>query len=238
MSGKHRAARKHGSRAALAITAAGLLLATTSGVSVAAVGTTSPAPRDCTDAVAALIAARVTEKDTHDALVALQADVLVKLKVLQDSASDRDTAKRKAEALQADRDNTAAALAAFDQAHPDKTKLTDVEKAQRGKLVDSAAAAQTAYDDPKTGYEAQRARQTAAADRNTAGFGPWQLASNKERGLRERDQNENRVIVELQLLVGKLCDGAPPPPDIPPSAQRPPVAEAPTTVEAHLPVTH
>jgi hypothetical protein len=237
MSGKHRKvrARRIG---ALGIATAGVLLAATSGVAVASTGTSTPTPKDCTDTVAALIAARVTERGTHDQLVALQADVVAKLVLVQTSNNEYTDAKAKADDLDAARKTTAAELTRFDAEHPDKTKLTPEQKIERGRLANAAADAQTAYDDPKTGYAYWRGRQAAAADRQATALGPWRLAGSKASDARKADQEQNRLIAALQIKVGQLCKDAPPVPDSPPVAQQPPAATAPTPVEAHLPVTH
>lgn len=70
MSGSHRALKVRRWRlgGAVGIASAGVLLAATSGVAVASVGTSAPAPEDCTSLVQALITAQVAEDRNANAV--------------------------------------------------------------------------------------------------------------------------------------------------------------------------
>lgn len=121
---KHRAARQR--RAAMAgvatVASVGALLAGTAGVAVSAVGTTAPAPKDCTDAISALVAARVGgSNDRHDAV-----------DKRQHANADGQSVRDAEAALATAKSNRAAAQKAWDEAAPaDKpAKLVELDKAK------------------------------------------------------------------------------------------------------------
>lgn len=158
MSGSHRALKVRRWRlgGAVGIASAGVLLAATSGVAVASVGTSAPAPEDCTSLVQALITAQVAEDRNANAVRKAEREDDAARSVNEQAKTDAqtqynaDVAAAPADDLKTKGDEHAAAIAAAadkrdkanaraDQAYTDG-KTADRLAAARGKESKTSAA--------------------------------------------------------------------------------------------------
>lgn len=236
MHGRHRTQRFR--LGAIGLASVGALLATTSGVAVASVGTSAPAPEDCTSLVSALITAQVAEDGKSKAVVKAQREDDAAKSVRDQAVLDAGN-QRKADLAAAPADDPA-------------TKDVDEHAVAVAKATDkynlAVGAADRAYAD---GGSADRLAKAKAAESKTSDV----LAAIKldigkvctktpapsfknctdafNAGVTDIPRSDPRYQLWLDLdRDGIACE-------TPPAAQQSPVvAPAPETVTTHLPVTH
>lgn len=227
MAGKHRV-RITGRRGAIGVVAAGVLLAATSGISMASVGTTAPGPVDisCADAIntynaarAETAKARLADASAQDTQVAAKTQAQAEYTAAVSSAPADDPktdVDEHAAAIDAAQQTRDAKISAADRAYTDggtAGKMADAQAAQdaRGKEADTACKGEPGVD----------ARVVLSPDVCAR--------------VLVRPASPQRLIKVVALIP---CPPAvPPAPPVPPKTGDPVVTYVPS-VQASLPVTH